>query len=112
MTGEELYNKMFRKVELSSEVVELGLIDDLKKQMANANQGAMKAIDLANQAVGFAEKSLKLNESLEKEFQQILRQVKDLGISSAEAEVKKQIDQVQTNIKEISKTLKGLYSAT
>lgn len=99
-------------VELSSEKVELGLIDDLKNQMKSANKDALNAIDLANKAKGLAEKSLKLNNDLEKNFEEVLKKVKDLGISSAEIEVKKQLDQVKTNIKEIEKTLKGLDMAT
>ena len=112
---QEIYNALFsekKEVELSKMEVELGVIDDLKNEMKKANQGALKAIDMANDAKRFAENSLKLNKDLEKNFDQVLKQVKELGISSAEAEVKKQIEQLKTNIKEIEKTLKGLDMAT
>jgi alpha-L-fucosidase len=101
-----------KAVELKAAKIELGLIDDLKKEMRKANQGIMKAIDMANAAKKHAESSEKLNKSLLKQFQSVRKKAKDLGANDAVTTIDKQIDQLKTNQKEISKTLNGLHAAT
>lgn len=105
----EKYGKEKEAVELSKVEVELGLIDELKSDMKKANQGAMKAIDMANAAKKPAEESLKLNNQLLKNFEGVLSKVKELGIKPAEKEVQNQITQVKENIKTINQVLDALY---
>jgi hypothetical protein len=105
-----VYNALFKQnIKLNSDVVKLGLIDDLKSEMKLANQGGMKAIDMANAAKKPAEDSLKMNNSLLVRFEKILADVKTLGIDSAVKDVESQIKQVKENIKTIDAILNALY---
>lgn len=103
------YGKEKEAVELSKMEVELGLLDDLKNEMKKANQGAIKAIDMANAAKKPAEQSLKMNQDLLKNFENFLTKVKELGINSAQKEVLGSITQVRENIKTINQVLDALY---
>ena len=98
-----------KKVELASEKVQLGRIDDLKKQMVDANRGAMKAIDMANAAKKPAEESLQYNKTLLIQFDNLLKIVKDLGLNDSVNDISKQMDQVKENIKTIDSILDALY---
>ena len=61
-TQREVFNKLFKeeKTELATQKVELGLIDDIKSEMKQANAGAISAIDLAFKAIPLAEKIAKI----------------------------------------------------
>jgi hypothetical protein len=105
-------NKILKQiygVELSTQKVELGLIDSINSNMKEANKGAMKAIDLANSAKKPAEDSLKLNESLLKSIDNVIKKAEDIGVDEVVAELNKKREQVVVNIKTINDVLNALY---
>lgn len=97
------------KTELAKHEVELGLLDDIKKDMTEANRGAMKAIDLANAAKKPAEQSLKLNKELFKKLTKAEKMAKDLGVTEAFKTINEQTNQVAKNIETINSVLEALY---
>lgn len=97
------------KTELAKHEVELGLLDDIKKDMTEANRGAMKAIDLANAAKKPAEESLKLNKELFKKLTKAEKMAKDLGVTEAFKTINEQANQVAKNIETINSVLEALY---
>ena len=104
-------NKLFKQsTELKSQDVELGLIDDIKSEMKQANAGAISAIDLAFKAIPLAEKSLKLNKNLFKKIQITKKSAIELGASDILKVLQKQETQINSNIKEVEKLIKGLNS--
>ena len=103
----EITDKVMTK--LASEKVELGLIDDIKKEMGAANQGAMKAIDLAESAKTPAEKSLKLNKSLLEKIGKTKKAAIELGVTDVLKLLQTQEKQVKDNIDSIDKLLNALY---
>ena len=98
-----------KNIELKSEVVELGLIDDIKSEMKEANRGGMKAIDMANAAKKPAEDSLKLNKELLKKIEKAEKAAKDLGVSDAVKVLEVQKKQVVVNINTLDDILNALY---
>jgi hypothetical protein len=101
----ELSNR--NHVELKAEVLELGLIDDIKSEMKEANRGGIKAIDLAHAAMKPAETSLKLNKALLIKIEKTSKAAKELGANEAVKTLETQKKQIKTNIKEIE----GIISA-
>jgi cob(I)alamin adenosyltransferase len=110
-TSLEIINKLSDKeaVKLESQLVELNVYDQLKKEMQQANQGAIKAIDLAYSAIKPAETSLKQNKDLLVNMEDFIKKIKELGITSAQPEVEKAIVIVKENIKSISDMINALY---
>ena len=91
-TRKTVYNKLFtEKVELSKHEVELGVLQDIEKEMSIANQGIFKSIDLAKSALKPAQEALRLNKELLVKLQNFTKQVKDLGILSPQKEVEKEL---------------------
>jgi hypothetical protein len=108
-TRKTVYNKLFaEKVELSAYEVQLGLLQDIEKELVTANAGAIKAIDLANAAKKPAETSLKANKDLLVKFQNFVTQMKELGILSPQKEVENGITRVKENIKAIENLIGNL----
>ena len=103
----EITDKVMTK--LASEKVELGLIDDVKKEMGEANKGAMKAIDLAESAKTPAEKSLKLNKNLLEKIAKTKKAAIELGVTDVVKQMQTQEKQVKENINSIDKLLNALY---
>lgn len=97
------------KVELASHEVELGMLQDIEKEMSIANQGIFKSIDLAKSALKPAQEALRLNKELLVKLQNFTKQVKDLGILSPQKEVENGIVQVKENIKLIEKLITNLH---
>ena len=109
-TRKTVYNKLFtEKVELSKHEVELGVLQDIEKEMSIANQGIFKSIDLAKSALKPAQEALRLNKELLVKLQNFTKQVKDLGILSPQKEVENGIVQVKENIKLIEKLITNLH---
>tara|TARA_R110002074_G_scaffold19251_1_gene61492 strand:+ start:783 stop:1127 length:345 start_codon:yes stop_codon:yes gene_type:complete len=108
-------NKVYRKLnsdnktELAKHKIELGLIDDIKEEMKQANKGGMKAIDLANDAKKPAEKSLKENQNLLKKIAKTKKAAIELGASDILKQVQKFEQQVKENIKTLDNILSALY---
>ena len=111
-TQREVFNKLFKeeKTELSAQKVELGLIDDIKSEMKQANSGAISAIDLAFKAIPLAEKSLKLNKNLLKKIGSTKKSAIELGANDILKILQKQETQIESNINEVEKLIKGLNS--
>ena len=111
-TQREVFNKLFKeeKTELSAQKVELGLIDDIKSEMKQANAGAISAIDLAFKAIPLAEKSLKLNKNLLKKIGSTKKSAIELGANDILKILQKQETQIESNINEVEKLIKGLNS--
>ena len=103
----EITDKVMTK--LGTHKVELGLIDDIKKEMGAANQGAMRAIDLAESAKTPAEKSLKLNKSLLEKIGKTKKAAIELGVTDVLKLLQTQEKQVKDNIDSIDKLLNALY---
>ena len=107
-----VFNKLFKdsKTELATQKIELGLIDDIKSEMKQANAGAISAIDLAFKAIPLAEKSLKLNKNLLKKIGSTKKSAIELGATDILKVLQKQETQIKSNIKEVEKLIKGLNS--
>jgi predicted nucleic acid-binding Zn-ribbon protein len=106
-TLREIGNKLFKE-ELSNQKVKLGILQDIEKELVNANAGAIKAIDLANAAKKPAELSLKLNKELLNKFENFIKQIKELGIENPQSEVLNGINKVKENIKSIENLIGNL----
>lgn len=98
------------EVGLKSDVIELGVLQDVEKELVTANAGAIKAIDLAKSALKPAQESLRLNKELLVKFQNFIKQIKDLGIIAPQKEVENGIMLVKENIKSIEKLISSLNS--
>jgi len=107
-TLKTIYDKLGDKTELAKHEVELGILQDIEKELITANAGAIKAITLANQAKKPAQDSLQLNKQLLIKFQNFTKQVKDLGILSSQKEVENGIVKVKENIKAIENLISNL----
>lgn len=98
------------KVELSKHEVELGVLQDVQKELVTANAGAIKAIDLAKSALKPAQESLRLNKELVVKFENFTKQIKALGIEGPQKEVENGIVQVKENIKMIETLITNLHA--
>ena len=109
-TQKEVFKQLFKedKVELSAERVELALIDDIRSEMATANKGAIKGIDMIEAAKKPLENSLRDNKSLVKKLERTKKSAIEIGASEILREVQKFEQQVKENIKAIDKILGGL----
>ena len=96
-------------VKLAKHEVELGVLQDIEKEMSIANQGVFKSIDLAKSALKPAQESLRLNKELLVKLQNFTKQVKDLGILSPQKEVENGILKTKENIKMIETLIKNLH---
>ena len=109
-TRKTVYNKLFKEeTQLAKHEVELGVLQDIEKEMSIANQGIFKSIDLAKSALKPAQEALRLNKELLVKLQNFTKQVKDLGILSPQKEVENGIVQVKENIKLIEKLITNLH---
>lgn len=99
MKEKNVLNKMY-----ASEVkVELATIyDDLNGTIAEANQGAMKALDMAKQGATLCKESINKNNALLKELDRAEGLIKQLGLDSelkkvqnAKVLVNKNLDTIQ-----------------
>jgi hypothetical protein len=113
-----MINNILKKIEKANEVqnvelekheVELGVLQDIEKEMSIANQGVFKSIDLAKSALKPAQESLRLNKELLVKLQNFTKQVKDLGILSPQKEVENGILKTKENIKMIETLIKNLH---
>ena len=100
--------KNANEVKLSKVQVELGLLQDIEKELITSNAGAIKAIDLANAAKKPAETALNANKELLVKFQNFVKQMKDLGIESPQREVENGIVRIKENIKAIENLIGNL----
>ena len=107
-TLQNVYDKLSDKTELAKHEVELGILQDIEKELVTANAGAIKAINLANQAKKPAQDSLQLNKQLLIKFQNFTKQIKDLGILGSQKEVENGIIKVKENIKAIENLINNL----
>ena len=109
-TQREVFNKLFKedKTELETQKVELALIDDIRSEMATANKGAIKGIDMIEAAKKPLENSLRDNKSLVKKLERTKKSAIEIGASEILREVQKFEQQVKENIKAIDKILGGL----
>jgi hypothetical protein len=102
--------KIFEKLNAHPERVEFGLVEDIKSEMKQANQGAISVIDMIYKAIPQAEKSLKLNKTLLKKIERTKNLAIELGASDVLKIIQKQENQILKNITEIEKLVKGLNS--
>jgi tRNA G26 N,N-dimethylase Trm1 len=96
------------KVKLGTHKIELGVLQDIEKELITANAGAIKAIDLANAAKKPAETSLKANKELLIKFQNFVKQIKALGIEAPQTEVENGIVRIKENIRAIENLIGNL----
>ena len=113
-----MINNILKKIEKANEVqnvelqkheVELGVLQDIEKEMSIANQGVFKSINLAKSALKPAQESLRLNKELLVKLQNFTKQVKDLGILSPQKEVENGIVKTKENIKMIETLITNLH---
>lgn len=109
-TQKRVFKKLSEKskTELSTQKIELGLIDDIRSEMATANKGAIKGIDMIEAAKKPLENSLRDNKSLVKKLERTKKSAIELGALEILKEVQKFEKQVKENIKAIDKVLGGL----
>jgi len=98
-----------QRVELESHDVELGVLQEVQKELAIAEAGAIKSITIAKSALKPAQESLKLNRDLLVKFQNFTKQIKDLGITAPQKEVEDGIITVKQNIKLIETLITNLH---
>lgn len=104
----EIINRIDKKqVELGMHV-ELGVLQDIEKELLTASSGAIKAIDMAKLAIKPAQTSLQLNKQLLTKLQNFIKQVADLGITTPQKEVETGITQVKENIQAIENLISNL----
>lgn len=109
MKSLEIINRIeSKKVELGMNV-ELGILQDIEKELAIAEAGAIKSITIAKSALKPAQESLRLNKELLVKFQNFTKQVKDLGITTPQKEVENGIIRVKQNIKLIETLITNLH---
>lgn len=110
----DIFNKIAKMEQNANEVklgkvqIELGVLQDIEKELIAANAGAIKAIDLANAAKKPAETSLKANKELLIKFQDFVKQIKALGIEAPQTEVENGIVRIKENIKAIENLIGNL----
>ncbi len=111
-TKELIIADITAKVEakLASQKVELGILQDIEKEMIAANKGAIQSIDLAKSAIKPARTSLQLNKELLVKLENFTKQIKDLGIENPQKEVENGIKQTKENIKMIDTLITNLLS--
>ena len=102
----KLINEYLAKQE--PQKVKLALVDDVRAEMAQANKGAMKGIDMIEAAKRPLENSLRDNKELFKKLQRTKKAAIELGASDILKELQKYERQVEENIKSIDKILSGL----
>jgi len=109
-TQKRVFNKLAEetKVELATQKIELALVDDIRAEMAQANKGAIKGIDMIEAAKRPLENSLKDNRELFKKLQRTKKSAIELGANDILKELQKYERQVEQNIKSIDKILAGL----
>jgi hypothetical protein len=109
-TQKIVFNKLAEetKVELATQKIELALVDDIRAEMAQANKGAIKGIDMIEAAKRPLENSLKDNRELFKKLQRTKKSAIELGANDILKELQKYERQVEQNIKSIDKILAGL----
>ena len=109
-TKKRVFKKLaeVEKVELSAQKVDLALVDDIRAEMAQANKGAIKGIDMIESAKRPLENSLRDNRELFKKLQRTKKSAIELGANDILKELQKYERQVEENIKSIDKILGGL----
>ena len=109
-TKQRVFKKLseVEKVELSAQKIELALVDDIRAEMAQANKGAIKGIDMIESAKRPLENSLRDNRQLFKKLQRTKKSAMELGANDILKELQKYERQVEENIKSIDKILGGL----
>lgn len=109
-TKKRVFKKLAKetKVELSAQKIELALVDDIRAEMAQANKGAIKGIDMIESAKRPLENSLRDNRQLFKKLQRTKKSAIELGANDILKELQKYERQVEENIKSIDKILGGL----
>jgi hypothetical protein len=92
----------------NKEKVELALVDDIRAEMAQANKGAMKGIDMIEAAKRPLETSLRDNKGLLKKLAKTKKSAIELGALDIVKELQKYESQVDENIKSIDKILASI----
>jgi hypothetical protein len=100
--------KTISKMLFSKEKVELALVDDIRAEMAQANRGAMKGIDMIEAAKRPLETSLRDNKELLKKLGKTKKSAIELGALDILKELQKYESQVDENIKSIDKILASI----
>ena len=86
--------------------VEFALIDDIKSETIEASKGAIRAIDLVNEARVPAEKSLSQSLALILKIQRTIVSAKELGANEAV----KTLEQSEKNVLENIKTIENVIA--
>jgi hypothetical protein len=86
--------------------VEFALIDDIKSEIIEASKGAIRAIDLVNEARVPAEKSLSQSLALILKIQRTIVSAKELGANEAV----KTLEQSEKNVLENIKTIENVIA--
>ena len=112
---EKVYSKL-PKIELATQKIELGLVDDLKKTIGEFNksrtdgQGDLfKALEMAKKSIGSLTKAKKDGENSLKQYNKILKAAEDIGINIPTT-VSKAGEQTEDLLKEVDKMLKAAKS--
>ena len=92
----------------NQEKVELSLVDDIRAELAQANRGAIKGIDMIEAAKRPLETSLKDNKELLKKLAKTKKSAIELGATDILKELQKYERQVDENIKSIDKILASI----
>jgi histidyl-tRNA synthetase len=101
-------NKLFDKVELASYKIELGLIDEISKELTNAFNSQDVETEI-NNAVAKLQKSLPIYKSVVVKCDEALAKIKDLGITGGvDKQVLEQKNEANSYIKSIENRISNL----
>lgn len=104
----EILKVLNRKVELKSEVVEFGLIQDIEKEQKEANQGAAEAMDLMGKALPKAEKAVALNKKLLSKIEKTIKAANEVGAMDAVKSLEKKKAHTNKELQYIEKLVSKL----
>ena len=105
----DMAKEEFEKTELATHKIELGLVDDIESEIASANKGAIKGIDMIEAAKKPLENSLKENKNLIKKIERTKKLAIELGATDVLKKIQKFESEVKENIKSIDKILSSIY---
>ena len=119
-TTKSVYNRLFAedKVELASERVELGLVEDIQKDYAkysksqiNGNAKTFAVVESAKQAIALYQQAIKDYALVTNQINYIKKQTTDLGVPLP-ATVNALDKEVASNISYMNNRIKNLTTAT
>lgn len=107
-TEKLVFNKLFKKEELATQKIELGLIDEISKELSIAFNSQDVESEI-NNAVAKLQKALPIYKSVVSKCDEALAKIKDLGITGGmDKQVLEQKNEANSSIKSIENRISNL----